>query len=645
MRTNLASVVSRQLPEFIREDYPTFVAFVEAYYSWLKEQQIDLKDSRDLDETLDEYILNFKKELAVHLPVILEDERKVLPRIKDLYLAKGSESSYKLLFRLMFGKNVELTYPGQQMLKASDGNWNQEISVFAKIDYGTPEMVVGRLVDIVTAGRVIRVLVDKKETLQGEVDRIVALGGNIYEFYLDKRFFGVINVGDKIKYKDLFQAEILPATQKPVIQQAGRNFRIGQVFEINSGGGTGALIKVTDVTDTNGIKYAELIKFGVGYTSDFGISLLSSNSINSTVSETATSSTSIAGNNLEIRDRTLGFDEQGYINMGDYITPDYVDGTYAGTIVREFALNYKNAQTNAEDPAQIAIKLGALVRYPGYYTSNNGFLDDSIKLQDSLYYQKFSYVVRIDERLDTYKAAVKSLLHPAGMALFGEYNITNRFDLSVALECVVKSLGITIEDSVDNVVDDIFYWNLTKPLTDSVVPTEAAPVFVFSKPLNNHYLYGGVTQDTNTLTMLDNDLKHVFTKGLANHYLYGGSVLDNTNVAPLDDNITFSSAKALGSQYLFGNGTLENTSITPTDSVTLRELNKALGAQTLFDGVSLEDSAVIPSGEPYFSVYKYLEDPTVGTITNAGKVWMNSYQAQDFYSEEYSEGLMASFTE
>lgn len=132
MRTNLASVVSRQLPEFVREDYPTFVAFVEAYYQWLQTQQIDLVDARDLDKTLDEYIQFFKKELAVHLPVLLEDERLVLPRIKELYLAKGSEASYKLLFKLMFGKNVEMFYPGQQMLKASDGTWNQEMSVFTK---------------------------------------------------------------------------------------------------------------------------------------------------------------------------------------------------------------------------------------------------------------------------------------------------------------------------------------------------------------------------------------------------------------------------------------------------------------------------------------------------------------------------------
>jgi hypothetical protein len=318
-RTQLSSVVSRQIPEFIREDYPTFVSFVEAYYEYLQDQGVDLSTARDIDKTLDEFVLEFKKELAHNLPQITGDERFLLTHIKDQYLSKGSEASYKLLFRLLFGKKVELTYPGTQMLRASDGRWNQEISVFAKVDFGDPNSIVGKLVDIQTATRLIRVLVDRKEELVGEVDRIVALGGNIYEFFLDKKFFGVLKPTDKIKYKDTFQATILPATQTPKITQPGKNFRVGQVFEVKSGTGTGALLKVTAVDDNNGIKYAEFIKFGIGYTADFAVSLLSSNTVNAAQLAIASASSSRSGDNLSIGDRTLGFDEQGYVNLGDLL--------------------------------------------------------------------------------------------------------------------------------------------------------------------------------------------------------------------------------------------------------------------------------------------------------------------------------------
>jgi hypothetical protein len=600
-RTQLSSVVSRQIPEFIREDYPTFVAFVEAYYEYLQEQGVDLSTARDIDKTLDEFVMEFKKELAHNLPQIQGDERFILSHIKDQYLAKGSESSYKLLFRLLFGKKVELTYPGTQMLRASDGRWNQEISVFAKVDFGDPNSIVGKLVDIQTATRLIRVLVDRKEELVGEVDRIVALGGNVYEFFLDKRFFGVLKPTDKIKYKDTFQAIILPATQTPKITQPGKNFRVGQVFEVKSGTGTGALLKVTAVDDNNGIKYAEFIKFGIGYTADFAVNLLASNTVNATQQIVAAASSSRSGDNLTIGDRTLGFDEQGYVNLGDFVTDDYVDGTYAGSIIREFSLSYRNAQIASDDPAIIAVNLGALVKYPGYFTSNAGFLDDSIFIQDSRYYQAFSYVIRIDERLTSYKSAVKTMLHPAGMALFGEYNITNNVDLSITLESLVKSLGIGIEDTFAIIDTNNISLNVTKVLSDSInTPTDTYFVRVFSKELSDSI-------DTPT----DND---VITFGKALSTTYSGTT---------DSTATFSIGKALA-----------DTSVgTWTDSIS--SINTTKG---------LTDIPVI-SESLALNTAKYVEDTSIGTFTEAGQVWKNPYQSQDYFATTtYVEGLQQTFT-
>jgi hypothetical protein len=599
-RTKLSSVVSRQIPEFIREDYPTFVAFVEAYYKYLQDQGVDLTAVKDIDQTLEQFIVEFKRELAHNLPAIQGDERFILTKIKDQYLAKGSESSYKLLFRLLFGKKVELTYPGTQMLRASDGRWNQEISVFAKVDFGQPQDIVGKLVDIQTSTRLIRVLVDRKEELVGEVDRIVALGGNIYEFFLDKKFFGILKPTDKIKYKDTFQATILPATQTPKITQAGKNFRVGQVFEVKSGTGTGALLKVTATDDNNGIKYAEFIKFGIGYNADFAVSLLASNTVNAAQLLLSSASSSRSGENLAIGDRTVGFDEQGYVNLGDYVTTDFVDGTYAGSIIREFSLNFRNAQVASDDPAIIEVNLGALVRYPGYFTSNAGFLDDSIFIQDSKYYQAFSYVIRIDERLNSYKSAVKTMLHPAGMALFGEYNITNNINLSVALESLVKSLGIGIEDTFTIVDTGAITLNITKVLSDSIsTPTDAYFVQVFSKALDD-----SIDTPTDSFVQL-------FGKALSTEY---SGITDSTATLSIDK------------------GLVETSVGTLSDSITNIDTDKVLA-----------DTPVISESLAHTTT-KYLEDTDIGTFTEAGKVWMNSYQAQDYYSEEYSVGLEETFT-
>jgi hypothetical protein len=607
-RTNLSSVVSRQIPEFIREDYPTFVAFVEAYYEFLQTQGVDLSSVKDLDKTLDSFITEFKKELAHNFPNIVSDERFLLAHIKDQYLAKGSEASYKLLFKLLFAKKVELIYPGTQMLRASDGRWNQEISVFAHVDFGDPLEIVGKLVDIQTENRLIRVLVDRKEDLVGEIDRIVALGGDIYEFFLDKRFFGVLNPGNRIKFKDSFQATILPATQTPRIIQPGKNFRVGQVFEIISGTGTGALLKVTGVDANNGIKYAEFIKFGLGYTTDFSVSILSSNTVNAAALVSLTASTSRSGIPLAeggtgsivqtIGDVTVGFEEQGYINSVDYFVNEFVNGTYAGSVLREFSQKSANAAVLFDDPSVIQVDLGALVRYPGYYTSNAGFLDDSVFIQDSKYYQAFSYVIRLDERLSSYKSAVKTMLHPAGMALFSEFDITNNIDLSVELESLVKSLGIGLEDDFTAFDNNIFF-TISKVLSDALsTPSDSTFTIVTGKAL------------TDSLSTPTDSFVQLVTKALTD------------SLSTPTDSFVQLVTKALTDTY---SGM--------SDSLTSRDITKLLA-----------DAPVI-SESLANTTTKYLQDTSIGTFTEAGQVWKNPYQSQDYFATTtYVEGLQQTFT-
>ena len=56
----------------------------------------------------------------------------------------------------------------------------------------------------------------------------------------------------------------------------------------------------------------------------------------------------------------------------------------------------------------------------GQYLDKKGFLSDTIKLQDSKFYQKFSYVVRTGKNLSDWEAAFDKLVHPAGFIFFGE---------------------------------------------------------------------------------------------------------------------------------------------------------------------------------------------------------------------------------
>ena len=132
----ISAIVERQLPGFVRQDHPTFVAFLEAYYEWLaqdgnaEERLKTLEQNQDIDTTLDEFVEYFNREFLVRIPQeILADRKQLSKHIKEYYHARGTEKSYKLLFRILFDSDVEFYYPHVDILRASDGKWQQDIII------------------------------------------------------------------------------------------------------------------------------------------------------------------------------------------------------------------------------------------------------------------------------------------------------------------------------------------------------------------------------------------------------------------------------------------------------------------------------------------------------------------------------------
>lgn len=135
-------LVNKQVPQFVQEDYPKFIAFLEAYYEFLENEQLvngisqkndltqKLKNLRyvsDVDKSLEEFEQNFFNTYANLVPSdVVVDKEFLLKHIFPLYNSKGSEASFKLLFRLLFGKEITLTTPTNNVLRASDGKWSVE---------------------------------------------------------------------------------------------------------------------------------------------------------------------------------------------------------------------------------------------------------------------------------------------------------------------------------------------------------------------------------------------------------------------------------------------------------------------------------------------------------------------------------------
>jgi len=128
-------LINRQLPEFVRDEYPLFQSFLEAYYEFLENEQgsqkndviaksKDLRFVSDVDASIEAFQDNFFNTYASLVPRNVEVTKEFLIKnILPLYLSKGSEKSFKFLFRLIFNDEVEVSFPRDNILRASDGKW------------------------------------------------------------------------------------------------------------------------------------------------------------------------------------------------------------------------------------------------------------------------------------------------------------------------------------------------------------------------------------------------------------------------------------------------------------------------------------------------------------------------------------------
>jgi len=68
--------------------------------------------------------------------------------------------------------------------------------------------------------------------------------------------------------------------------------------------------------------------------------------------------------------------------------------------------------------------IGTQITTAGKYINQDGHLSEgSKKIQDSLYYQDYSYVVKVSESINKWRDSIKRAVHPSGFYVTGEVNI------------------------------------------------------------------------------------------------------------------------------------------------------------------------------------------------------------------------------
>ena len=262
---SISQLIQEQFPSVYKEEGQDLIAFLEAYYEFLESDpkyatrlSRDMFDVNDIDTTLDEFLIHFKQKYLNDFPyVTATDKRFIIKNIMDLYSSKGSEASVKLLFRMLFGEDVDVYYPAQDILKPSDSLWTNPIYIEASYSPRTYSFLNKQITGVNSrATAFVESIVTKR--VSGRLVDVLYLSG----------LRGNFSTGEFIS--DDGNLRNCPTIRGSMtsfeIINGGRNNKIGDIYDVEYDNGAQGKIRVTGIQNETGRVNFELVDGGHGYT-------------------------------------------------------------------------------------------------------------------------------------------------------------------------------------------------------------------------------------------------------------------------------------------------------------------------------------------------------------------------------------------
>jgi hypothetical protein len=268
-RSNIeSSKIEALIPRQLVADAGGMIEFIKEYYRFMHEEQgpsyviNNILANRDVDTVVDAFISLVEKEIGAGFTTQLTaNKANLYKNIVQFYQAKGSVESFKLLFRLLYNTDIDVSFPKEKILVASDGRWIQQNSIFIEVTEGNPFDLFANIVDAVTTDRVIKVEVERIRRVEETA---------FYEIFItkDNNTLRVVTGATIDQYG--VKATVVNSLNKYEIYHPGSGFEIAQFVDVVESSGEGVKIKVTEVNALTGaLTDIKFINFGVGYSPEF----------------------------------------------------------------------------------------------------------------------------------------------------------------------------------------------------------------------------------------------------------------------------------------------------------------------------------------------------------------------------------------
>src|SRR6056300_401664 len=527
----------------------------------------DLINFRDPDKVINHFLTQMRDEFLATLPENLAasvDRRKLIKNIKSLYRSKGSVRGHEMFFRILFGETSETIYPREQMLKASDGQFDslKVLRVIASV--GDATLLVGRTITGQTSNATaiientstfqigastVTQLILNEDSINGTFtvgEEVQGTTADTDDYFIKANVTGIpgtkniTNDGSLNSTTDtitltaggegaLFQIEDIGPGKitEIVIDNKGTGYEVGDALTFVNTGTQGSnaagFIKVVNggIADQNGstaaatgvedrivledettrgdayegkvimqekftglqtIEEIFLTNGGNQYTSLPTVTVTSSTGSGATVKAYGDE----IGKIVKLKTVELGKGYEtaptppvlGFFNnmivtsvSGTFLTNGTVTGgtsgatgtivsldtnrgllrikAVSGTFTIDETITSNTSGTcilKKLDVSTATVNVVSVADTDGAFISERGKVSETtMRIQDSLYYQDFSYVLKVGRSINEWRDAFKKTMHTAGFYFTGQVNIQNRLN--------VRAIGPVI-GSVSNVTDE-----------------------------------------------------------------------------------------------------------------------------------------------------------------------------------------------
>ena len=108
------------------------------------------------------------------------------------------------------------------------------------------------------------------------------------------------------------------------------------------------------------------------------------------------------------------------------------------------------------DVASATVDVVSVADTDGKFLNEDGFVSEStMKIQDSLYYQDFSYVLKVGQSINNWRDSFKKTMHTAGFYFTGQVDLENRINLRVRAPIVGAISGVS-ESPIFSILNTLF---------------------------------------------------------------------------------------------------------------------------------------------------------------------------------------------